>query len=168
MGTKCARVSLIYSVIKKQIYEYTARTYSIIDFFGRSMTACLGIESCSHVHLERFINYIYLMIFHPALKFTWEISETCVSFWDINGDIRSRVFSLKADKLTHSRYLSFSSSHSNNKKQSTIPKLSTLQWWQWFWGQINFKKVFCPTPSKMFSDNSKTLNCFQVFSVRTL
>ena len=40
------------------------------------------------VDLERFINYVNG--FHHALKFTWEISETCLSFLNIslssNGD----------------------------------------------------------------------------------
>ena len=34
---------------------------------------------------ERFINYVNG--FHPALKFTWEISQTCVSFLDISVSI---------------------------------------------------------------------------------
>ena len=36
---------------------------------------CLGTASCTRVDLERFITYVNG--FHHALKFTWEISETC-------------------------------------------------------------------------------------------
>ena len=47
--------------------------------------------------LERFINYVNG--FHHALKFTWEISETCVSFLDIsvsiNGDALATSVSYK-------------------------------------------------------------------------
>ena len=58
------------------------------DFFGRYIGDCLGTASCTRADLERFINYVNG--FHHALKFTWEISETFVSFLDIsiwiNGD----------------------------------------------------------------------------------
>ena len=46
------------------------------------------LRNSTRADLERFINYVNG--FHHALKFTWEISETCVSFLDIsvsiNGD----------------------------------------------------------------------------------
>ena len=68
--------------------------------------------------LERFINYVNG--FHHALKFTWEISETCVSFLDIsvsiNGDALATSVSYKPTD-SHS-YLLFSSSHPNHTKQS--------------------------------------------------
>ena len=63
-----------------------------------------------------------------ALKFTWEISETCVPFLDIsvsnNGDALATSVSYKPTDL-HS-YLLFSSSHSNHTKQS-IPYFQFLR-----------------------------------------
>ena len=58
--------------------------------------------------LEKFINYVNG--FHDALKFAWEIRETCVSFLDIpvsiNGDALATSVSYKP---TDSRsYLLFS------------------------------------------------------------
>ena len=101
---------------RKQIFKrYTG---PIPDFFGRYIDDCLGTASCTRVDLERFINYING--FHHALKFTWEISETCVSFLDIsvsiNGDALATSVSYKPTD-SHS-YLLFSSSHPNHTKQS--------------------------------------------------
>ena len=67
--------------------------------------------------LERFINYVNG--FHHALKFTWEISETCVSFLDISVSINGDAFATSVSyKPTDSHsYLLFSSSHPNHTKQ---------------------------------------------------
>ena len=69
----------------------------IPDFFGRYIDDCLGTASCTRADLEGFINYVNG--FHHALKFTWEISETCVSFLDIsvsiNGDALATSVSYK-------------------------------------------------------------------------
>ena len=88
MGTKMgpSYANLFVGYVEQQIFErYTG---PIPDFFGRYINDCLGTASCTRVDLERFINYVNG--FHHALKFTWEISETCVSFLDIsvsiNGD----------------------------------------------------------------------------------
>ena len=68
--------------------------------------------------MEQFINYVNN--FHPALQFTWEISETSVSFLDIlisiNGNrLVTSVFYKPTD--SHS-YLLYSSSHLNHTKRS--------------------------------------------------
>ena len=52
------------------------------ELFGRYIDDCLGATSCTKEELERFIDFVNS--FHPALKFTWEISETSVTFLDIN------------------------------------------------------------------------------------
>ena len=66
------------------------------------------------------VNINYVNNFHPVLQFTWEISETSVSFLDIlvsiNGNkLTTSVFYKPTD--SHS-YLLCSSSHPNNTKQS--------------------------------------------------
>ena len=81
MGTKMgpSYANLFVGYVEQQIFErYTG---PIPDFFGRYIDDCLGTASCTRVDLERFINYVDG--FHHDLKFTWEISETCVSFLDI-------------------------------------------------------------------------------------
>ena len=66
------------------------------------------------------VNINYVNNFHPVLQFTWEISETSVSFLDI-------LVSINGNKLTTSMfykptdshsYLLCSSSHPNDTKQS--------------------------------------------------
>ena len=82
----------------------------IPNFFCRYIDDCLGTAPCTRVDLEIFINYVNGL--HHALKFTWEISETCVLFLDIsvstNGDALTTFVSYKPTN-SHS-YLLFSSS----------------------------------------------------------
>ena len=56
------------------------------ELFGRYIDNCLGATSCTKEELERFIGFVNS--FHPALKFTWEISETSVTFLDINISVQ--------------------------------------------------------------------------------
>ena len=118
MGTKMgpSYANLFVGYVEQQIFEqYTG---PIPDFFGRYIDDCLGTASCTRADLEGFINYVNG--FHHALKFTWEISETCVSFLDIsvsiNGDALATSVSYKPTD-SHS-YLLFSSFHPNHTKQS--------------------------------------------------
>ena len=118
MGTKMRPnyANLFVGFVEKQIFEQY--TDPIPDYLGRYIDDCLGTASCSRVELERFINFVNT--FHPALQFTWEISETSVSFLDIlvsiNGNLLSTsVFYKPTD--SHS-YLLFSSSHPNHTKRS--------------------------------------------------
>ena len=46
--------------------------------FGRYIDDCLGATSCTKEELERFIGFVNSV--HLALKFTWKISETSVTF----------------------------------------------------------------------------------------
>ena len=101
---------------ENQIFEQY--TDPIPDFFGRFIDDCLGTASCSYAELESFIHFVNN--FHPALKFTWEISEISVLFLDIlisiNGSrLTTSVFYKPTD--SHS-YLLFSSSHPNHTKRS--------------------------------------------------
>ena len=52
------------------------------ELFGRYIVDCLGATTCTKEELERFIGFV--SSFHPALKFTWEISETSVTFLHMN------------------------------------------------------------------------------------
>ena len=118
MGTKMGPnyANLFVGFVEKQIFEQY--TDPIPDYLGRYIDDRVGTASCSRGELECFINYVNN--FHPALQFTWEISETSVSFLDIlvsiNGNrLTTSVFYKPTD--SHS-YLLYSSSHPNHTKQS--------------------------------------------------
>ena len=118
MGTKMGPnyANLFVGFVEKQIFEQY--TDPIPDYLGRYIDDCLGTASCSRVELQRFINFVNN--FHPALQFTWEISETSVSFLDILVSINGNLLSTSVFyKPTHSHsYLLFSSSHPNHTKRS--------------------------------------------------
>ena len=108
--------NLFVGFVEKQIFEQY--TDPIPDYLRRYIDDCLGTASCPRVKLERFINFVNN--FHPALQFTWEISETSVSFLDIlvsitGNKLLTSVFYKPTD--SHS-YLLFSSSHPNHTKRS--------------------------------------------------
>ena len=88
------------------------------DFYGRYIDDCIGAISSSREELNRFITSVNS--FHPALKYTWEISETSLAFLDIkvsiNGNgLRTSVHYKPTD--SHS-YLLHSSSHPSHVKNS--------------------------------------------------
>ena len=118
MGTKMGPnyANLFVDFVENQIFKQY--TDPIPDYFGRFIDDCLGTALCSYAELESFIHFVNN--FHPALKFTLEISETSVSFLDIlisiNGSrLTTSVFYKPTD--SHS-YLLFSSSHPNHTKRS--------------------------------------------------
>ena len=51
------------------------------DLYGRYIDDCIGAISSSREELNCFITSVNS--FHPALKYTWEISETSLAFLDI-------------------------------------------------------------------------------------
>ena len=81
MGTKMGPnyANLFVGFAEKQIFEQYIDP--IPDYLGRYIDDCVGTASCSRGKLECFINYVNN--FHPALQFTWEISDISVSFLDI-------------------------------------------------------------------------------------
>ena len=105
-------VCWLRTFVEQQIFtEHTGR---IPDSFCRDIDDCLGTASCTRVDLERSL----ITLIHPVLKFTWEISETCVSLLyisvSINGDALATSVSYKPTD-SHS-YLLFSSFHPNHIK----------------------------------------------------
>ena len=114
MGPNCAK--LFVGFVEKQIFEQY--TDPKPDYLGRYTDYCVGTASCSRGELEQFINYVNN--FHPALQFTWEISETSVAFLDILvsiNDNRLVTSVLQFYKPTDSHsYLLYSSSHPNHTK----------------------------------------------------
>ena len=74
--------------------------------------------SCTKEELERFIGFVNS--FHPALKFTWEISETSVTFLDINISVQDNnlATSVHYKPTDLHNYLLYSSSHQSHVKDS--------------------------------------------------
>ena len=107
--------NLFVGSVETQIFEQY--TDPIPDYLGRYIDDCVGTVSCSCGELEYFINYVNN--FHPPLQFTWEISETSVSFLDIlisihDNRLTTSVFYKPTDSHSYLLY----SSHPNHTKQS--------------------------------------------------
>ena len=81
------------------------------EYFGRYIDDCIGATSCSRADLDIFISYVNS--FHPALEFTWEISDKSVTFLDISVSVTDDRLSTSVHyKPTDSHsYLLYSSSH---------------------------------------------------------
>eukprot|EP00061_Rhincodon_typus_P009113 g32341.t1 len=72
---------------------------------------CIGATLCSREELKQFVHFTNT--FHPALKFTWTISDTSFPFMDLAVSISSNQLSTNINlKLTDSHnYLDYTSSH---------------------------------------------------------
>ena len=103
MGTKMGPnyANLFVGYVEEQIFNQFDGPKP--ELFGRYIDDCLGATSCTKEELERFIGFVNS--FHPALKFTWEISETSVTFLDIN-------ISVQDNKLATSVHYKPTDSHS--------------------------------------------------------
>jgi len=55
------------------------------DLYKRYIYDCVGATSSSREELNLFINSVNS--FYPALKYTWEISENSLAFFDIKLSI---------------------------------------------------------------------------------
>ena len=88
------------------------------DLYKRYIDDCVGTTSCSREELNQFINSVNS--FHPALKYTWEISENSLAFLDIKLSINDNGLSTSVHyKPTDSHnYLLHSSSHPQHVKNA--------------------------------------------------
>ena len=118
MGTKMGPnyANLIVGYAEEQIFNQFDGPKP--ELFGRYIDDCLGATSCTKEELERFIGFVNS--FHPALKFTWEISETSVTFLDVNISVQDNKLATSVHyKPTDSHsYLLYSSSHPSHVKDS--------------------------------------------------
>ena len=55
------------------------------ELYGRYIEDCIGANSSTREELTQFITAVNS--FHPAHKYTWEISDTCLAFLDIKISI---------------------------------------------------------------------------------
>ena len=81
MGTKMgpSYVNLFVGYIEHQFFKQYDGPKP--DFYGRYIDDCIDAISSSREELNRFITSVNS--FHPALKYTWEISETSLAFLGI-------------------------------------------------------------------------------------
>ena len=88
------------------------------ELYGRYIADCLGATSSTKEELTQFITAVNS--FHPALKYTWEISDTSLVFPDIKISIEGNgLCTSVCYKPTDSHsYLLYSSSHPSHVKNS--------------------------------------------------
>ena len=85
MGTKMgpSYANLFVGYIEDQFFgQYSGPKP---ELYRRYIDDCVGATSSTKEELEQFINSVNS--FHPALKYTWQISETSIPFLDINVSI---------------------------------------------------------------------------------
>ncbi|XP_033117883.1 uncharacterized protein LOC117117624 [Anneissia japonica] len=114
MGTSFACLFMGY--LEQQIFNEYDGTKPLL--FKRYIDDCVGAASCSYDELTNFINY--MNSFHPAIKFTHEISYTNVTFLDIDVSIKGSTLSTSVYyKPTDAHtYLNYESSHPPKCKDS--------------------------------------------------
>ena len=114
MGPSCANLFVDY--IENQFFnQYNGPQPKL---YRRYIDDCVGTTSSTREELEQFIYSINS--FHPALKYTWQISETSIAFLDINVSIHNNGLSASVyykPTDAHS-YLLLSSSHPYHVKNS--------------------------------------------------
>ena len=88
------------------------------ELYGRYIDDCISAISSSREELDQFITSVNS--FHPALKYTWEISEISLAYLDIKVSIRGNVLCTSVHyKPTDSHsYLLYSLSHPSHVKNS--------------------------------------------------
>ena len=88
------------------------------DLYKCYIDHCVGATSSSRKELNLFINLVNY--FHPALKYTWEISENSLAFFDIKLAINDNGLPTSVHyKPTDSHnYLLHSSSHPQHVKNA--------------------------------------------------
>ena len=117
-GTKMgpSYANLLVGFIEEQFFYKIDGTKP--ELYRRYIEGCFGATSCSRQELGYFsasINY-----FHPALKYTWVVSECSIACLDINVSISGNRLSTTVHykpKDSHS-YLLHSSSHPVHVKNS--------------------------------------------------
>ena len=88
------------------------------DIYRRYIDDCVGAVSSTREELNQFITAVNS--FHPALKYTWEMSDTSLAFLDIKVSVEGNGLCTSVHyKPTDSHsYLLYSSSHPSHVKNS--------------------------------------------------
>ena len=96
------------------------------ELYRRYIDDCVGATSSTREELNQFITAVNS--FHPALKYTWEISDSSLAFLDIKLSVEGNGLCTSVHyKPTDSHsYLLYSSSHPSHVKNS-IPYSQLLR-----------------------------------------
>jgi len=88
------------------------------ELYRRYIDDCVGATSSTREDLNEFITAVNS--FHPALKYTWEVSDTSLAFLDIKVSIEGEgLYTSVHYKPTDSHSsLLYSSSHPSHVKNS--------------------------------------------------
>ena len=118
MGTKIgpSYANLFVGFIEHQFFsQYHGPKH---ELYGRYIDDGIGATSSAREELTQFITAVNS--FHPALKYTWEISGTSLAFLDIKISTEDNgLFTSVYYKPTDSHnYLLYSSSHPSHIKNS--------------------------------------------------
>ena len=107
---------LFVGLIKQQFFDKFGGTKP--ELYRRYINDCFDATSCSRQELDYFNTSVNS--FHPALKYTWVVSECSIAFLDINVSISGNRLSTSVYyKPTHSHsYSLHSSSHPAHVKNS--------------------------------------------------
>ena len=88
------------------------------ELYRRYIDGCVSATSSTREELNQFVTAVNS--FHPALKYTWEISNTSLAFLDIKVSVEGNGLCTSVHyKPTDSHsYLLYSSSHPSHVKNS--------------------------------------------------
>lgn len=120
MGTKMgpSYACLFVGFVEEEIFSQYKGFFP--DFFRRFIDDCIGLSSAPKEQVMDFIQFVSR--FHPSLQFTFEISDSSLSFLDIQLSVQPDSHALSTSvfyKPTDSHsYLLFSSSHPPSTKNS--------------------------------------------------
>ena len=116
IGKEELRANLFVGFIEQQFFDKFDGTKP--ELYRRYIDDCFGATSCSRQELDYFTASVNS--FHPALKYTWVVSECSIAFLDINVSISGNQLSTSVHyKPTDSlSYLMHSSSHPAQVKNS--------------------------------------------------
>ena len=82
--------NLLVGYIEHQFFnQYNGPTP---DLYRRYIDYCVGATSSTKEELDQFITAVNS--FHPALKYTWEISDTSLAFLGIKVSVQGNVYAL--------------------------------------------------------------------------
>ena len=118
MGTYCSYANRFVGHIENQFFNQFNGTKP--ELYGRYIDDCIGTTSSSREELDHFITSVNS--FHPALKYTWEISESSIVFLDIKVSINGNGLSTSVHykPTDYHSYLLHSSSHPSYVKNSIL------------------------------------------------
>ena len=116
MGTKMgpSYANLFVAYIEHEFFNQ----YNGSKLYCRYIDDCVGATSSTREELNQFITAVNS--FHPALKYTWEISDSSLAFLDIKLSIEGNGLctSVQYKPTDSHNYLLYPSSHPSHVKNS--------------------------------------------------